>query len=290
MTADLTPVDRLISGKGEIQIPIQYAEARQILLFTQVVRDATNKSVNKTFNPDKSFYAHICFCYDEYVLQTYDLSFDDQVFEIHSNMSAQLLLALKCMSAKLFNPSPIADFNYLIFLANNIKFECFSSVAIRLVLKGKKLEFCDENDLNPDPPPEPPARLPKVPPDTGLLVSPPYPDDPNSENTNPDSLDDIEEEEGSQECVQYTVIYSYTATSVGGPPNVVSGQVIRVWGQVGSISAGRQPDNDPEIYLFCRGVVDFNQECGEFKKYGIASANNAGLGTEYTNPVINSIT
>jgi hypothetical protein len=288
-STNLPPVDRLISGKGEIQIPIQYADARQIFLFVQVVRDPINKFLNKTFNPDKSFYAHVSFCYDDHVLAVYDINFEQQVFEVHNGMSAQNLLALKCMSATLLDVSPIADFGYTIFTPNSMRFECYASTSLRLVLKGKTFDVCSDEDKNPDPPPEPPTKLPKVPPDTGLFVSPPYPDDPNDENTNPDPLDQAEDDTGNVECAVYTVTYSYDATSDGAPTNRITQQIIKVFGQVGSISAGRTSNNDPEIKLFSRGISDFGEPCGEFRQIGISSLTGAGLATTFSNPTIDSI-
>lgn len=287
---DLPTVERLISGKGEIQIPESYKDAREAVLYCEVVRDATNKSLNTTYNPDKSFYAHINFMFGDYVVQTFDLHYDYQCFKVVDNMSAQIMLAIKCLAAEIAPTSAVLGFKYNTYLANKIRFECYSSTAINLVLKGTELEFCDEEDKSPEDPPEPPPKLGKIPPDTTIEVSPPYPDDPDGNNTDPNEGDDIENPPGSQECQQYTVTYSYTAVSDGGAPNRISNQVIHAWGRIGAIVAGRDANSDPQIRLSCQGIVDFEQPCEEVREIGISTLTGGGLAVTFSDPNIDNIT
>jgi hypothetical protein len=287
---DLTPIERLISGRGEIQIPEEYNNARYGLLFCQVVRFPRNRSLNVTYNPDKSFYAHICFMYDDFVVQTYDVSFEYQCFEVIANMDAQIMLAIKCLAASIDPQSPVLEFKYTKFLSNKIRFECFAETALLLTLKGTELQSCDPMDKDPDDPPPPPPKQDKVESGTGIEVSPPYPDDPDNTNTDPNPLDDIENPPGSEACVQYTVTYSYDTQSGEQPPTRVTGQVIHAWGVIGAIIAGRDPALDPQIRLVCQGIVDFDQPCEESREIGISTLTNAGLEVTFSNPTIDSVT
>lgn len=189
MVTELPEITRTISGKGVIEIPGEYLDGLQIYLYTQVIRTVQTPSQNRTWNPDKSFYAHITFCIDDFVLSEYDVNYDSQVYEIHALQPAQNLVSLICAYQHLLeslvligaaNGVPIDPLNrlwehpYLQFRPNRIRFECFSSTAILLTLKGTALTKCDPLHGDGVTPPPPPPPVPKVPPGTGIETSPPY--------------------------------------------------------------------------------------------------------------------
>lgn len=247
--APLPTIERLISGKGIIQITPEYANAKNIFLYTRVVRQVLTPSINFTWNPDRSFYAHIAFCIDDYVYLQYDLNFIQQVFQVYDGMSAQILLSLKCVSNQISSPSPIQQHTYNSFIPNKIRFECYGSTAIILTLKGEELDYCDENDLTPNAPPNPPPNIPLVPPQDGLQVSPPYPDDPNNKDTQPAPQDDIETPDfpSGQPCESVTLRW---ATIDGSGVEDVVDRV--VFGIVG----GQRIEGSPgfyQIYVTCQG-------------------------------------
>ena len=259
----LPSVERLVSGKGIIQIPIAYASAKNIYLFTRVVREVKTPSRNFTFNPDKSFYAHVCFCIDDYVLQTYDINFIEQAFHIYDGMFAQLLVSLKCVSSQISIPSPIVGHSYNSFICNKIRFECFGTSALILTLKGEELGFCDENDLSPNAPPNPPPKTPLVPPTEGLQVSPPYPDDPNGNDTAPSPLDDIETPEfpTGEPCEIITLRWRQV-DGAGAEQNVDR--------EVFGVVEGQRIEGSPgfyNIYVTCQG--DQSTGCVELQEFNL---------------------
>lgn len=220
--AEFDPVERIISGKGIITIPEDWDEALQILLYTSVVRDVVTPSKNLTFNPDKGFYAHICFCIDDYVLYTLDVNFETQVFVIHDQQPSQNLLSLICayggilsslvdianaVSAVITPPSRINEHPYLQFKPNKIRFECFSSCALMLTLRGTKLDRCNPEDGSPTPPSPPPPGFPTVPPGTPIRVSPAEPDDPGGQDTSPFPIDMFPDPEPEPTCGLFDVTY-----------------------------------------------------------------------------------
>jgi hypothetical protein len=190
--ANPTDIVRTISGKGEIRIPGEFQDTASIFLYVQVLRKVRTPSINFTWNPDRSFYAHVAFCIDNFVLQTYDVDFENQVFQVWDGMSAQNLLAIKCLASQLIpNEGLIAQMEYNTFQANKIKFECFGSTALQLTLKGDALDVCLEEHKRPQPPPPPPSPVPQLPPGTPTQVSPPYEDEDGGEDTQPFPADEF---------------------------------------------------------------------------------------------------
>lgn len=287
--ANPADIVRTISGKGEIRITDDFQDTSSIFLYVQVLRKSTNVSINYTWNPDKSFYAHVAFCIDDFVLQTYDVNFEQQAFQVWDGMSAQNLLATKCLASQLIpGESLIAQMEYNSFQANKIKFECFASTALKLTLKGDALDVCLEEHKRPQPPPPPPPPLPQVPPGTPVQVSPGYDDPQGDADTDPFPADEEESGNQGETCQAYNVVYSYTATSDGSPPNRIENQIINLWGEIGAIRAGRDANNDPQILIECRDLADF-QPCGDFAEYGVNTLIGAGLSVTFSDPTIDSI-
>lgn len=262
MTA-LPEIKRTISGKGEIKIPIEYAKAKNIYLYTQVIRRVKTPSLNFTWNPDKGFYAHVSFCIDDYVLQTYDINFVEQVFYIYDGMFAQQLVSLICAVREILNRQPLIDSHeHNIFQPNRIKFECFASSAIELTLKGEKLDLCDEGDSKPNAPPNPPPRLPELPPETAIEVDRPYQDDPNNEGTEPNPGDEFKPDTDfpiGGECESLTVRW-VTVDSLG----VVNNVDRIVFGPVEGQRIEGGPGNYT-IFITCRG--DQTTGCVELQEF-----------------------
>lgn len=194
MADSLLPVERTISGKGVIKIPDDFRKAKRITLFTQVLRAVQTPSINLSFNPDKSFYAHITFCKDDLVLQTFDVNFESQMYAVWENQVGQNLLAIKCLSAAIFafapENDPLTIFNYNTFIADTLKFECFATTSLKLTLEGEEMQACNPEENTPTPTPPIPPPVTKVPPEDPLQVSPPYEED--SEDTDPVPQDEFE--------------------------------------------------------------------------------------------------
>ena len=259
---DLPEVSRTISGKGEIKIPNEYGKAKNAYLYINVIRRVKTPSLNFTWNPDKGFYAHVSFCIDDYVLQTYDVNFVEQVFHVYDGMQSQILVSLKCAVREILGRTPlISTHKHNTFDANRIKFECFASTALKLTLKGEKLDLCDEEDAAPNAPPNPPPKIPEVPPDAGLEVDPPYEDDPDGNNTNPFPGDEEKNNDFpiGDVCEQLNVTIRYRLSPNEEFRNSTEG----VYGPINSIDYVEDP-RQPGIYTFvinCRGGLRITPEC-----------------------------
>lgn len=233
MTTEFAPIERIISGKGVITIPEDWGSALQIFLYTQVIRDVATPSLNLTFNPDKGFYAHITFCIDDFVLQTFDVNFRSQVFEILKNQESQNLLSLICaydgildsfvqvgnvIGVVLSRQNKIKSHPYLRFKPNVIRFECFSSCALKLTLKGTELVKCAFEDGSSTPPPPPPPPTPQVPSEDPVVVSPPLPPEQpggGEDDTLPFPTDDFPPTETGTPGVLYKVIVRAVKVGTG---------------------------------------------------------------------------
>jgi hypothetical protein len=221
---NLPEIERVISGKGVITLPEEYSSALQILLYVQVLREALSPSRNLTWNPDKSFYAHITFCIDDFVLYTEDVNFKSQVFEVHTSQASQNLLSLICaydgildsfvsvgnvIGITLSRTNLIKSHPYLRSQINRIRFECFASTALKLTLKGISLDKCDPQDGTSTPPPPPPPPISLVPPDEPVQVSPPEQGEDDGGDTIPFPIDESEPPDEfpfGEECLPYRIV------------------------------------------------------------------------------------
>lgn len=246
---ELEPIERVISGKGTIRIDESYNSALSVFLYADLLRDASNKSINTTWNPDKGFYAHITFCVGDYVLYALDMNFKQQVWEILNNQPAQNLLSLICaydgildtfvnlgelLSFVISRTNLITEHPYLRFVPDRIKFECFAECAIRLTLKGQSLVRCKPGDGTPTPPPNPPLPPPpEVASFIPIEVSPPYPDSDGDPDTIPfptDEFPPFADLPFGIPCAIYAVTARFTSSSGLNIVQTldVSGRILRV--------------------------------------------------------------
>lgn len=272
MAEQLEDIVRNISGKGIINIPATYRESLEVLLYVQVLREPRNVSRNFTWNPDKSFYAHITFCIDDFVLAEYDVSFESQVYCIHRSQPSQNLLSLICaydgildsfvqvgnaIGFVISRTNLITEHPFVTFQANKIRFECFSTSALKLTLKGTKLAKCRPEDGEPLLPPPPPEPIIKVPFDEPILTSEAYDEEEDGGDTVPNPIDfpEVVDLPFGAECLPYLV--KGTAVDVNGPgidsiplEFVVLGEVTRIFIEI----VPRDPFPYADIYCECGGA------------------------------------
>jgi hypothetical protein len=261
MAEALPEIVRTVSGKGVITLPEDYSSALQIYLYVQVLREPLTPSRNLTWNPDKSFYAHITFCIDDFVLRTEDVNFNNQVYEVHNGQSSQNLLSLICaydgildsfvsvgnvIGVTLSRVNLIKSHPFLRSHVNRIRFECFSSTALRLTLKGTALDKCDPQDGTSTPPPPPPPPVPPVPPGEPVEVSPPEEGSDDGGDTVPFPIDEMEPTGDlpfGEECLLYKV--TGELVDVNGPGSGNSAVVFTAQGVIQDIFI--RPDTTPGL-------------------------------------------
>lgn len=273
---DIQPVTRTISGKGVIKIPDEFQEARQILLYVDLLRLPSSEYANFQWNPPKRFYAHVTFCKDEYVLYEYDVNFRKQVFEVYNSQPAQNLMATICALDNVLDSfvsfalslgffytknNSIEDFPFNTFLPNTIRFQCYTDCALRLVLSAEELRKCDPGDGEPvpPPPPPPPPDEPPLPPGTPLSVSPPYEGENDDGDTVPAPIDEPDEPPLFPACSAVVVL---TSTDEGNPGNPVFIQRSNVmFFPVENLRVGASLSNPGEIAWLIDSGVEGSIDC-----------------------------
>jgi len=234
----ITPYIRTISGKGSLTIPEEFLKAVRIFLYVDVIREPKSPFKSYRRNPPDSFYGYITANIGNYVLQTFSIDYNRQVFELYRGDTAQLMRAVKCLEKAVrnyvflgtANPAVVfidqlAEFEPNRYDADNFKFVCYAGTALRLELRAYEPSDCGEDDSDPPPPPPPPSDepFPEVPSDEPVEVSPPEP----GEEDETDPFEGDEEEPGEPElplegdCIRYRFTISYERYGVGAVTEVI---------------------------------------------------------------------
>lgn len=265
-------LERIISGKGEIKIPVaDFEDSLAIILYTQVIRDPQNQYINDFWEPRRSEYAKVTFGIGSYVSRELTVRYEQQAFPIWYAQGAQNLKSMICMyngildsflelAACISECIPIGKANlielhpYNTYQETDIRFKCYTSTALRLVLVSQSLVSCPGNAGQPTPPPPPPLPLPKLRPDENLSdstypASPPYPDSP--ENTVPFPGDSMEGEityPVGGECDSVEVEFLWV-TPIDPPGNTVTRLL---WGEVTDVRFELNAQG-AQVVADCRG-------------------------------------
>jgi len=219
MATELTPLTRIISGKGTITIPEDFENASLIVLYVDVVREAVSVYRNFNSNPSESFFGRVAACYDDYVLASYQIEFNRQMFQVFPGDVSDVMQAVKCLERSIYlglqaiasiagggiitpDPFPLDVYEPQGYVPNNFKFVCFAGTALRLTLKGYENENCGDNEFPRKKPPTPPPAPDPVEPGTPVEVSPPEPDFPDDT----DPFEGDTEDDGfpiGERCLKY---------------------------------------------------------------------------------------
>lgn len=281
-------------------------EARILLLDFEVLREATSPSFSSRTNPPTSFYAAVCLIRDGYVLERRDVVFGKQRFYLQPAFDEQTMYALRCYDAinarrlqvavdalggsVVISTNPFSeDLTSLGIYPDLVTVSCYADTAlsVRVIRLPVLTCFPDFPSPTPDPPvvPQPPAiqRVPRGQPVPLAQYSPPPPGTLSTDYA-PNPLDAavIEPPPFGISCTPYTVVYSF----------VDNGETVqrvnRFFGPIGKISVVYGGINPTEIFLECRGFVDFAPgTCQEFR---LVSVERSGNPNDYQSPVIVSIT
>ena len=206
----MATLERIISGTGEIALTQPFRDSLDIWLYVDVIRMPGNMYINKNWTPSRSDFAKITWLYQGYVQREDTLRYPRQMLQVFENQSSQNLLALICaydgildsffeLATCIAECVPISRTNlikerqYKQYTVDRLQFKCYNDAALRLTLKSRRLEKCDNDDGRRRPPPPPPPPPVMVPPgtpvqDQGYDISPPLPD--NIEGTQPNPLDE----------------------------------------------------------------------------------------------------
>lgn len=287
----IAPIERTISGKGIIQIPNEFATAKDIYLYVDLLRPNKTEFLNYTWNPSKRFLANVTFCIGDYVLLEYAVHYQRQAFQVHASQSSQNLASLICANDNILDSfvnfaialgftytknNSISGHGGTRFVPDNIRFVCYGGTALRLSLRATEIERCDPSDAPPEPPPELPVPVPPLPPDEPVEVSDPY--DPNTGDdgdTEPFPIDRPENDvPPTDACVRYRVNYRLTTP---GFPNPIEASEF-VYGVLRGFSRTVNPSGTINIDIIAGNMI--SGECVQDQLFSIVA--NAPPPVEFT--------
>lgn len=272
---------RTVSGKGVVKIPESYLQAKQILLYVDLLRPSSNEYANVLWSPSRHFYGHVTFCIDTHVLYSYDVNFARQVFEIYDGQPSQNLLALICSHENVLDSfvqyalasgfpyvknNSIINFQHSTFLPDTIRFYCYSDCALQLGLIGFEYNKCADNQGEASPPPTPPPPVTLVPPGTPVEVSPAYDGESDEGDTVPAPIDeDFVPPPFGDACVRYRVTISASFRQSGAADQPIT-QDFLLWGEIGeAIIETNLSGFKTAVVVQCRGPA--SSPCAQYRGY-----------------------
>lgn len=251
MTEQFQEVEsRIISGLGILQIPIE-ARWRYFRVYVRLIRDPVPDFQNKKWNPDRSEYCKITWVSEGYVWKEDVLNYEQEVFELPAKEPAGYLASpLACLFTAVLEKldviivalggsiSPVGDpipIEPVKLITTQLQFSCRDGCAIQVVLQGLEEDVgCPEGEPSPKQGDKPDNELPKVPPGTGVGVSPPYNEPDDDGNTIPDEGDEFDppgEFPVGEECEELEVTILWE-TAIDPPGNLV---VKQYYGVINSV-------------------------------------------------------
>lgn len=264
--------ERLLSGKGILQVSGFTEPFRQAILYADVVRPPRQEYLNLEYNPPKSLYARLAFCRDDYVLSYATMEARRSLFQTVNDVCGQTLIAIKCAYDGILESFDrqnaalglvvlprvdlIQDYANLRLAWNTIRVVCYKDCAVRLQLWVLPYDVCDPSRNEEQPPPESPA--PPTPVGIGIpitTISPPYDDATNDGgNSLPNPIDDFDPEVTlpGELCTKYRIVVQYTRRPADGG-GVTTAEAI-VYGTVDEINVGVSSGSS-FISALCRGYA-----------------------------------
>lgn len=245
MAEIFTIAERRISGTGLILPTPSQLNYRRYTLFADIIRKPRSPYFSAETSPPKTFYGYISLMKGDYVLQTYSIQFDAEIWYFDADITGQVVNNLKCVYSGVLQSfanlgtalgltvtsveNAIADFKNLPLQWDSIRVKCYADTAIQFVLKGQEYDACSEADKVPREPAAAPTKPVAVAPGVATNISPAYSGD---TITDPATIDDsfVPPPVGI-DCQPYTLSFDYTFSLSGGPPQSGS-QSLPVYGPV----------------------------------------------------------
>lgn len=283
----LAIAQRRISGTGLILPAFADLKHRRYTLFADIIRKPRTPYLNRESQPPETYYGVISLMKDGYVLQTYKIKFDSQIWIFDADISGEVLIAVKCQYLGVLQTfvnlgvalnlvpisveNTIGNYKALPLQWDSINVQCFADSAIQFVLKALTYDSCETDYLDPEIPAQPPNKPAAVPPGIGTNIDPAYSGD---TTTNPVQIDrDFEPAPIGQFCVGHTLSWTYTY-SVNGAPIQTTNAASAVLGPV-SVAFRTKPGEPNVLQTKHRGSPFFGG-CQEYEYRDILST---GAGT-----------
>lgn len=206
--------DRLISGKGIIQIPSD-PKWRYFRLFVDVIRKPRINFFNFKWQKERSEFAKMQWMRGRYVFKEGVVNYISQTWDVDPlEASAFHATPIACSFQAVFDgqsailaalgvpPGGKLEIPYepVSIEVDRIIFECRDETLLQLRLQGLETDVaCPEGKPTPKKPSQPPPPLPELPPNENVEVSPPYNGDTSDDGeTEPFTMDEIPDEPEEQ--------------------------------------------------------------------------------------------
>lgn len=286
---------RTISGKGVLLMPENNIDWRNFTLVSTVLRLSMSRSANFNYNPVKSGFGILVFLREGNVVDTKEITFENQSWDFYNDQPGETLIAVQCMYEGILETfenlgtalgtPPIITENLISEYANyqsiwdTVKLVCFADTQILLELYATDYDACGDLPKKKNKPPKkkdnpPPKKPPGTPADDN---SPPYDEPDDSGDTVPfpgDSPPDPDAPQGIP-CEQWLIGYTYDIKQVSTGNLTPNTREYTVWAQVGAVEIVVPSGSGSAIKIECQGIIQQrdgsgtvlsnpNQSCGEF--------------------------
>jgi len=268
--------ERLMSGQGLLRIPDEPLY-RDLIIYVQTVRRATNRFFNADWTPPKSLVCRVTQRYQGYVCKDNLVEFERAIIRITPDISAQVLEAVNCAYAgtlqSFFNLasciSECLPFNIvnnvekmvrLDFKPDDLVFNCYSDTAILVQLYALKYQLCGADMTEAPPPPPPPPNQDLLSPGEPIGdISEPY--DENDNVTQPFFYDEEippppEDFPIGSDCVEYNITFLWE-TPIDPPGNTVT---VRVYAPIEDVFLRTEADR-ADVVALAKGRATNNNFC-----------------------------
>lgn len=239
MAQVLTIAERRISGTGVIIPTATQLYYRRYTLFADIIRKPRSPYVNTKSDPVETYYGVISLIKSGYVVQTYTIQHDAQIWTFDADITGQVINTIKCVylgelqsfanlgTALGLNvvsvANAIANFQNLPLQWDSIRVKCFADCAIQLVLKGLEYDTCSEFDKIPRDPPAIPAKPASISPGIATNISPAYSGD-TITSPAPIDLTYVPPPLGNV-CQAVTLRWDMQVSTQGAPATTVGGAI-----------------------------------------------------------------
>lgn len=277
MAEIITIATRRVSGTGLILPTSEQLNYRRYYLYADIIRKPLSPYFSGETSPSQTYYGNISLMKDDYVLQTYKIQYDAQIWVFDADLTGQVINTIKCEYEGIlqsfvnlgtalgltvtFVENTIDDWKNLPLEWDSIRIKCFADCAIQLVLKGLEYDVCDPNDKIPRQPPASPEKPTTVPPGQSIDISSAYPGD---STTDPAEIDETYTPPPfGVDCQAYVIKIRYERSDY---PGETQETIVGGYGPIGRVSIS--PDDPGVILLESRGIPA-QGACNTFQNWGV---------------------
>lgn len=272
----ITIATRRISGTGKITLSDEELKLRRYTLYADIIRKQRTPYFNRRYEPPQTFYGYISLVKSGYLLETFPIKYDAQIWSFDADISGQNMVAIKCMYLGLLQSfvnlgtaqglnvisvvNTIADYAALPLCWDEIHIKCDADCALQFTLFGLPYDACLPEYKSTANSPIAPAKPAPISPGVATNISPPYSS--NDTITDPAPIDKtyVAPPQGNA-CQRYVISLIYQKPNTEA---TTFNQNVTHYGKIGRVRIN--PANNLQIQLECQGDPSY-QGCLPFNWY-----------------------